>query len=137
MKLMTWESVTTPFLMCSTHNGPHMNSRPDAAITAFRNEGNANWEEAYRISAMIRWPQKSSQTACPTRSFRTWTGCHRCLQWQVNPASGEQASGEQASGEQASGEQVSSQSCSSFSRGMRQMVEIISCIWMDLIWFPT
>jgi len=42
----------------STDNGPHMNSWPDAAMTPFRNEKNSNWEGAYRIPAMVRWPGK-------------------------------------------------------------------------------
>jgi len=42
----------------STDNGPHMNSWPDAAMTPFRNEKNSNWEGAYRVPAMIRWPGK-------------------------------------------------------------------------------
>ncbi len=40
----------------STDNGPHMNSWPDAAMTPFRNEKNSNWEGAYRVPAMVRWP---------------------------------------------------------------------------------
>jgi arylsulfatase len=39
-----------------TDNGPHMNSWPDAAMTPFRNEKNSNWEGAYRVPCMIRWP---------------------------------------------------------------------------------
>ncbi|MCP4773640.1 MAG: sulfatase-like hydrolase/transferase, partial [Planctomycetaceae bacterium] len=35
-----------------------MNSWPDAATTPFRNEKNSNWEGAYRVPAMIRWPGK-------------------------------------------------------------------------------
>jgi arylsulfatase len=46
------------FVMYSTDNGPHMNSWPDAATTPFRNEKNSNWEGAYRVPAMIRWPGK-------------------------------------------------------------------------------
>ena len=42
----------------STDNGPHMNSWPDAAMTPFRNEKNSNWEGAYRVPAMVRWPGK-------------------------------------------------------------------------------
>ena len=42
----------------STDNGPHMNSWPDAAMTPFRNEKNSNWEGAYRIPAVVRWPGK-------------------------------------------------------------------------------
>jgi arylsulfatase len=42
--------------MYSTDNGPHMNSWPDGAMTPFRNEKNSNWEGAYRVPAMVRWP---------------------------------------------------------------------------------
>jgi arylsulfatase len=40
----------------STDNGPHMNSWPDAGMTPFRSEKNSNWEGAYRVPAMVRWP---------------------------------------------------------------------------------
>ncbi len=40
----------------STDNGPHMNTWPDAGMTPFRNEKNSNWEGAYRVPAMVRWP---------------------------------------------------------------------------------
>jgi len=43
-------------VMYSTDNGPHMNSWPDAAMTPFRSEKNSNWEGAYRVPCMIRWP---------------------------------------------------------------------------------
>ncbi|MDX2039465.1 MAG: arylsulfatase [Isosphaeraceae bacterium] len=46
------------FVMYSTDNGPHMNSWPDAAMTPFRSEKNTNWEGAYRVPSMIRWPGK-------------------------------------------------------------------------------
>ncbi len=46
------------FVMYSTDNGPHMNSWPDAAMTPFRNEKNSNWEGAYRVPAMVRYPGK-------------------------------------------------------------------------------
>ncbi|NLT36534.1 MAG: arylsulfatase [Methanomassiliicoccus sp.] len=42
----------------STDNGPHMNSWPDSAMTPFRNEKNSNWEGAFRVPEMIRWPGK-------------------------------------------------------------------------------
>ncbi len=42
----------------STDNGPHMNSWPDAGTTPFRGEKNTNWEGAYRVPAMVRWPGK-------------------------------------------------------------------------------
>jgi arylsulfatase len=46
------------FVMYSTDNGPHMNSWPDGAMTPFRSEKNSNWEGAYRVPAMVRWPGK-------------------------------------------------------------------------------
>ena len=45
-------------VMYGTDNGPHMNAWPDAAMTPFRNEKNSNWEGAYRVPAMVRWPGK-------------------------------------------------------------------------------
>ena len=44
------------FLLYSTDNGPHMNSWPDGGMTPFRSEKNTNWEGAYRVPAMVRWP---------------------------------------------------------------------------------
>jgi arylsulfatase len=35
-----------------------MNSWPDGAMTPFRSEKNTNWEGAYRVPAMFRWPGK-------------------------------------------------------------------------------
>jgi len=43
-------------VMYSTDNGPHMNTWPDGAMTPFRNEKSSNWEGAYRVPAMVRWP---------------------------------------------------------------------------------
>ncbi|HEV7950008.1 MAG TPA: arylsulfatase [Glaciihabitans sp.] len=40
----------------STDNGPHMNTWPDGAMTPFRSEKNTNWEGAFRIPELIRWP---------------------------------------------------------------------------------
>jgi len=40
----------------STDNGPHMNTWPDGGMTPYRNEKNSNWEGAYRVPAMVRWP---------------------------------------------------------------------------------
>ena len=59
--------------MYSTDNGPHMNSWPDAGMTPFRNEKNSNWEGAYRVPAMVRWPGKikpgsvSNEIVCAPR----------------------------------------------------------------------
>jgi arylsulfatase len=40
----------------STDNGPNQWSWPDAAQTPFRNEKDTNWEGAFRVPAMVRWP---------------------------------------------------------------------------------
>ncbi len=42
----------------STDNGPNAFTRPDAATTPFRSEKDTNWEGAFRVPAMIRWPGK-------------------------------------------------------------------------------
>ncbi|WP_112943861.1 MULTISPECIES: arylsulfatase [unclassified Rhizobium] len=42
----------------TTDNGPNQFSWPDAATTAFRSEKDTNWEGAFRVPAMIRWPGK-------------------------------------------------------------------------------
>ncbi|HYN16875.1 MAG TPA: arylsulfatase [Actinomycetes bacterium] len=39
-----------------TDNGPHMNSWPDGGMTPFRSEKNSNWEGAFRVPFMVRWP---------------------------------------------------------------------------------
>ncbi|MCW2802173.1 MAG: sulfatase [Propionibacteriaceae bacterium] len=40
----------------STDNGPHMNTWPDGGMTPFRSEKNTNWEGAFRVPEMVRWP---------------------------------------------------------------------------------
>jgi len=45
-------------VLYTTDNGPHGNSWPDAATSPFRSEKNTNWEGAFRVPAMIRWPGK-------------------------------------------------------------------------------
>jgi arylsulfatase len=45
-------------VLYSTDNGPHRNTWPDAGMTPFRSEKNTNWEGAYRVPAMVRWPGK-------------------------------------------------------------------------------
>jgi arylsulfatase len=46
------------FVMYSTDNGPHMNTWPDGGMTPFRSEKNTNWEGAFRIPKLVRWPGK-------------------------------------------------------------------------------
>jgi len=40
----------------TTDNGPNAFTWPDAATTPFRSEKDTNWEGAFRVPAMIRWP---------------------------------------------------------------------------------
>ncbi|HET6555385.1 MAG TPA: arylsulfatase [Dyella sp.] len=40
----------------TTDNGPNFFTWPDAANTPFRSEKDSNWEGAFRVPAMIRWP---------------------------------------------------------------------------------
>jgi arylsulfatase len=44
------------FVMYSTDNGPHANTWPDGATTPFRSEKNTNWEGAFRVPLVVRWP---------------------------------------------------------------------------------
>jgi arylsulfatase len=46
------------FVLYTTDNGPHMNTWPDGAMTPFRSEKNTNWEGAFRIPQLVRWPGK-------------------------------------------------------------------------------
>jgi arylsulfatase len=43
-------------VLYTTDNGPHQNSWPDAATTPFRSEKDTNWEGAFRVPCLIRWP---------------------------------------------------------------------------------
>ena len=40
----------------STDNGPHANTWPDAGTTPFRGEKNSNWEGAFRVPCLVRYP---------------------------------------------------------------------------------
>jgi arylsulfatase len=40
----------------TTDNGPHMNTWPDGAMTPYRSEKNTNWEGAFRVPCVVRWP---------------------------------------------------------------------------------
>jgi arylsulfatase A-like enzyme len=46
------------FVMYSTDNGPHRNTWPDGGTTPFRSEKNTNWEGAFRVPLVVRWPGK-------------------------------------------------------------------------------
>ncbi|EPA92930.1 arylsulfatase [Pseudomonas umsongensis] len=53
----------------TTDNGPNQWSWPDAATTPFRNEKNSNWEGAFRVPAMIRWPGHVKPGEVSTQMF--------------------------------------------------------------------
>jgi arylsulfatase A-like enzyme len=40
----------------ATDNGPNMFTWPDAAVSPFRSEKDSNWEGAFRVPALVRWP---------------------------------------------------------------------------------
>ncbi len=45
-------------VMYATDNGAECFSWPDGGSTPFRNEKNSNWEGAYRVPCVMRWPGK-------------------------------------------------------------------------------
>ena len=57
-KLDTLGIADNTIVLYSTDNGPHKNTWPDAATSPFRNEKNTNFEGAFRVPAMVRWPGK-------------------------------------------------------------------------------
>lgn len=50
------EIADNTIVVYTSDNGPHLNTWPDAGTTPFRSEKNTNWEGAFRVPAMIRWP---------------------------------------------------------------------------------
>jgi arylsulfatase A-like enzyme len=53
----------------TTDNGPNQFSWPDAATTPFRSEKDSNWEGAFRVPAMVRWPGKIKPGQTSTEMF--------------------------------------------------------------------
>ncbi|MGC1274055.1 MAG: arylsulfatase [Planctomycetaceae bacterium] len=50
------EIADDTIVVYTTDNGPHMNTWPDGAMTPFRSEKNTNWEGAFRVPCLVRWP---------------------------------------------------------------------------------
>lgn len=48
--------VNDTIVLYTTDNGPHQNTWPDAGTTPFRSEKDTNWEGAFRVPCLIRWP---------------------------------------------------------------------------------
>jgi arylsulfatase A-like enzyme len=53
----------------STDNGPNQFSWPDAATTPFRSEKDTNWEGAFRVPALVRWPGHIQPGSVSTEMF--------------------------------------------------------------------
>jgi arylsulfatase len=58
----------------TSDNGPHMNSWPDGAMTHFRSEKNTNWEGAFRVPCVVRWPGHIAPgtVTCELMSHNDW-----------------------------------------------------------------
>ena len=56
----------------TTDNGPNQFSWPDAATTPFRSEKDTNWEGAFRVPAMVRWPGKTGEISNEMFSGLDW-----------------------------------------------------------------
>jgi len=58
----------------TSDNGPHMNTWPDSAMTPFRSEKNTNWEGAFRVPALVRWPDaiKANTVTNELMSHNDW-----------------------------------------------------------------
>ena len=67
----------------STDNGPHRNSWPDGGMTPFRSEKNTNWEGAFRVPQLVRWPGKIKPGSISTVSCSTTTGYRLSLRWRA------------------------------------------------------
>jgi arylsulfatase A-like enzyme len=67
-RLLQWLDDTgiadNTIVIFTTENGAQVFSWPDGNMTPFRSEKNSNWEGAYRIPMMMRWPQ-----AIPARTI--------------------------------------------------------------------
>jgi arylsulfatase A-like enzyme len=55
-KLEDLKIADNTIVIFTTDNGPNAFTWPDAATTPFRSEKDTNWEGAFRVPAMIRWP---------------------------------------------------------------------------------
>jgi len=58
----------------TTDNGPNQFTWPDAATTPFRNEKDSNYEGAFRVPALVRWPGhiKAGQVSTQIFSGLDW-----------------------------------------------------------------
>jgi len=61
-------------VMYTTDNGAELMLWPDGGYTPFRGEKNSNWEGAYRVPMMVRWPAKikANQVSNEIISLQDW-----------------------------------------------------------------
>ena len=73
-KLDTLGIADNTIVMYSTDNGAELMLWPDGGYTLFRSEKNSNWEGAYRIPMMVRWPAKikKGQVSNEIISLQDW-----------------------------------------------------------------
>ena len=57
-KLDELDIADNTIVMYSTDNGAELLLWPDGGYTQFRGEKNSNWEGAYRVPMMVRWPAR-------------------------------------------------------------------------------
>jgi arylsulfatase A-like enzyme len=73
-KLDTLGIADNTIVMYSTDNGAELLLWPDGGYTQFRSEKNSNWEGAYRIPMMVKWPAKikKGQVSNEIISLQDW-----------------------------------------------------------------
>jgi len=73
-KLDTLGIADNTIVMYSTDNGAELMLWPDGGYTQFRSEKNSNWEGAYRVPMMVRWPNKikKGQVSNEIISLQDW-----------------------------------------------------------------
>jgi arylsulfatase len=71
--------ASNTIVIYSTDNGPNQFSWPDAATTPFRSEKDTNWEGAFRVPAMVRWPGHIQPGQISTDMFSGLDWSRRCL----------------------------------------------------------
>ena len=72
-------------VLYSSDNGPHMNTWPDGAMTWFRSEKNTNWEGAFRVPCLVRWPCsiKAGTVTNELMSHNDWIPTLCCHRWRA------------------------------------------------------
>ena len=55
-KLAELKIADNTIVLYTGDNGVHASTWPDAGVTWFRSEKTTNWEGAYRVPMLVRWP---------------------------------------------------------------------------------